>query len=105
MLLEFTIGVQGGRLEGVKFVKLPARPMVILELDSCKDGIGQVLEQLRSRLADLNPESVVRIRIMDNGNSRLRQRLTAAYLREITPGSMNVSVACNRTGDQLSNGR
>ncbi len=105
MLLEFNPGSRGGRLERVKFTKLPARPMVVLELDSYKFGLSQLLDQLRSRLADLDPESVVRIRIMDDGNSHLRQQLTAAYLREITLASMNVSVARIRTGDKLRNGR
>lgn len=97
MLLDFKSNRHGGSIECVKFVKLPARPMAILELDSYKFGLSQLLDQLRSRLADLDQDSVVRVRILDDGNSHLRQRLTAAYLREITPESMNVSVARNRT--------
>ena len=104
MLLEIIPDCLGGRLERVEFVKLPARPMVILELDSSKYGTEQLLKQFLSQLAGLDPDSVVRIRIMDDGNSQLRQRLSAAYLREITPQSMNVSVARNRTGDKPSDG-
>ena len=105
MLLEFTAGDCGGRLERVEFVKLPARPMVVLELDSYKHGTEQLLERLRSRLIDLDPDSVVRIRILDGGNSHLRQQLTAAYLRHITPAGMNVSVARIGTGEKPRNGR
>jgi DNA repair exonuclease SbcCD nuclease subunit len=96
LLLEFSPNNHGGRLERVEFVKLPARPMVVLELDSYKHETGKLLEQLRSRLADLNPDSVVRIRIKDDGSSRLREQLTASYLRKLTPETMNVSVAYNR---------
>ncbi|MFN2160351.1 MAG: exonuclease SbcCD subunit D [Anaerolineales bacterium] len=78
-----------------KFCSLPARPMQELELHPGEFYQGDLSRQLGDLFAKLDPDSVVRIRIMDNGDSWLRRRLSAGYLRSTAPQSMNVSLVRN----------
>jgi len=95
VILEFGTGSRCGSLESVKFVKLPARPMVEMQLIPERFEVKLMERQLEERLAALNPDSVVRIRILDGGDSWMRNRLTAQCLRRLAPPSMNVSIAWN----------
>ena len=95
MILEFGTGNRCGSLESVKFVKLPARPMVEMQLIPERFDVKLMERQLEERLAVLNPDSVVRLRILDGGDSWMRNRLTAECLRRLAPPSTNVSIAWN----------
>ncbi len=93
MLLRFdTGGLGGGVLAESKFCELPACPMVELELHPGKFNPQALDRQLGIKLAGLDPDSVVRIRVVDGGESWLRRRLSAAYLRAIAPTGMNFSL-------------
>lgn len=94
MLLRFDAGgSDGGVLVESKFCELPARPMVELELHLGEFSPEALDRQLGVKIGELDPDSVVRIRVVDGGESWLRRRLSAAYLRRCTPTSMNLSLA------------
>lgn len=98
-ILEFEAGNgQGGRLVGAQFYKLPARPMVDIELNPTGLDPARVEGWLGRRFSTLNPEAVVRIRILDEGESWLRKKLTAGCLRGLAPASMNVAVVWSDGG-------
>ena len=98
VILEFSAGGRCGNLESVEFVPLPARPMVEMQLIPGRFDVKIMERQLEERLAALDPESIVRIRILDGGDSWVRKRLTAQCLRKLAPSSMNVSLAWNGSG-------
>jgi len=87
-MLEFTPDAHGGALTRHRFVRLPARPMVLLELDArSRYGEGE----LRRKLSCLPPDSVVRVNI--RGQNPMRPSpFTAARLRQLCPPSMNVDL-------------
>ncbi|HEY3450131.1 MAG TPA: metallophosphoesterase [Myxococcales bacterium] len=83
LLLE----VDGGVSVGWRFVELPARPMVVLELEPL--GGAHLRERIAAALARLDPNAVVRLRI--EGVSGLG--VTDATIRSLAPPSMNVELA------------
>ena len=82
----------GGRLVSSTFHPLPARPMIDLELDV--DGLsGERIERrLRRLLNDLDPDSVVRIRVSGACEQDGRSFLSATSIRQVAPASMTVSL-------------
>ena len=74
-------------LDKLKFVKLPARPMVDLNFycDSTNDRIIKM--QLKSLLLKIDSNAIVRINC---SNENIKKFLTSKLLREIAPKSMNV---------------
>jgi exonuclease SbcD len=85
----------GGRLEEIRFVPLPARPMVKLVFNPGGLERAALAERLRQELAALDPDAVVRLELRGNGASEARGHLTAIYLRSLAPPSMNVTLAHN----------
>lgn len=83
LLLE----VEGGVSVGWRFVELPARPMVDLELEAL--GGANLRERVAAALSRLDPNAVVRLKI--EGLSRLG--LSEAVVRELAPETMNVELA------------
>jgi hypothetical protein len=94
VLLEVAPGAGGaGILVRETDRELPARPMVIVDLDDPPAGRGgdaaSLTERLRRRLAMLDPESIVRVRAGARG---LPPSLTAAALRELAPPTMTIDL-------------
>lgn len=85
-----------GRLCEVSFVPLPARPMVDLVLE-VGEGDGSLVERLRKRLLELDPDAVVRLRLRGPGSQEARKRLGAARLRALASPSMNIHLAFDRS--------
>ena len=54
---------------------------------------GDVIAFLHSRLAEFDPDSVVRIRIVGEFDRSLLRRVSAPILRRIAPPTMNVSLS------------
>jgi exonuclease SbcD len=75
-----------------EFRKLPARPMV--QLDIPAEGMGKkpLYELLMHRIQALDPQSVVRLRIQGSLSPECLPLLQAASLRRICPESMNISL-------------
>ena len=94
-----SIGLSGrdrGCLVNTLFVQLPARPMVSLTLEPGRLGRESLTEHLAKRLAVLDPDSVVRVRLRGPGATAVREMLSAARLRELAPASMNISLVPDR---------
>jgi hypothetical protein len=85
-------GYEGGRLAGVSFVSLPARPMFSLSIELGTMGESSLAAHLARELAALPPDSVVRIQVEGPGAAEAQRELSAASLRGLAPPSMNVSL-------------
>ncbi|MGC4123038.1 MAG: hypothetical protein QM765_52395 [Myxococcales bacterium] len=79
--------VEGGVSVGWRFVELPARPMVDLELDA--HGGANLHARIASMLGKVDPNAIVRLKI--EGLSRLG--LSEAAVRDLAPSTMNVELA------------
>jgi DNA repair exonuclease SbcCD nuclease subunit len=76
------------RLE-FEFVPLPARPMTDIVVGNEIDGPG-LRSFLLSRLARLDPDSIVRLRCAERVPSEVRAALTGRLLRDVCPATMNI---------------
>jgi len=76
-----------------QFRPLRARPMRELELDPTSGDAGTLAERLRRRLAELEPDAVVRVRMRAEAPAGLKATLTDAWLRALAPKSMNVRLS------------
>jgi len=79
---------RGGTLVSWTFDELPARPMVDLSVTRLLRSAHDRSDALRRKLASLDPDAVVRLRV-DGPRS---DALKAENLRRIAPPSMNVTV-------------
>lgn len=70
----------------------PVRPMVDLDVDP-REGARAVESRLREALADLDPRSVVRLRLAAPPPPEALPVLRAAALREMAPPEMHLSLA------------
>jgi len=77
----------------VSFEPLPARPMVSLELEPPAADRRAIAGLLASRLCQLDPDSVVRIKLRGPYAAASLQSLNAAFLRELAPPTMNIALA------------
>jgi exonuclease SbcD len=99
VLAEFTPTTSGrGELVDMLFVPLPTRTMVSLALQADAFSADALRTHLRRRLAEFEPEAVVRIELQGNPSSEAQQVLSAASLRSLAPAGMNVSVRYPRDG-------
>lgn len=83
----------GGRLSRVHFMPLPARPMHTLEIEPASFTPSALLESLRSQIAVLEPDAVVRIRLKGSLSDGDWKVLSAASIRSIHPPTMNVELS------------
>jgi DNA repair exonuclease SbcCD nuclease subunit len=83
----------GGSLVRWEFRQLPARPMVDLELPVTGTSGTELTNRVKDCLSRLDPESVVRIRIVGNPSQDALSALGASALRALAPPTMNVSLA------------
>jgi DNA repair exonuclease SbcCD nuclease subunit len=94
MLVRIETALQDRRASvRTEFVPLPARPMVVLCLEPGVDGLPALAEQVRSRLAAMDPNSVVRVEVRGSLAAPARAVLGASALRDLAPRSMNVELA------------
>lgn len=95
VLLEVARADSGKAATTWEFRKLPARPMVDLEIDPGPGGTD-LETRLRQSLARLDPRSVVRIRLSRDPPSGALPLLRAEALRAAAPTGMTVTVAWRR---------
>ena len=94
MLLTLTAGNQpGGRLVKIEFHPLPARPMLTLDIYTGGLLPAQAAERLRAQLAGLDAHTVVRIRLHGDLSADTWQVFSAASLRSLAPGTMNITLS------------
>jgi exonuclease SbcD len=88
-------GLGGGCLVDTTLRRLPARPMIYLNLVA-EFPVSELLQQLQAQLSALDPDAIVRIRLGGPHAGPARATLTAATLRELAPPTMNVALAPDR---------
>lgn len=86
-------GSPGGTLAGWEWMTLPARPMLEVHVDGGGQDAGGLAAQVRSRLAELPQDAVVRLRIRGPLGPSEAAVLSAEHLRTLAPPGMNVSTA------------
>jgi DNA repair exonuclease SbcCD nuclease subunit len=83
----------GGSLTSSCFTRLPARPMITLELDPATHDQESLVRHLRRRLAAVDPDAVVRITLREEPSPDALGALRADNLRSLAPPSMNIRVS------------
>lgn len=93
LVLDLEPDDSGGSLVGWTFERLPARPMVVIDIPVDGGGAGTLERKLRTALAEPPEDAVVRVRILGSVPDRARPVLAAARVRSLAPPTMNVEVA------------
>jgi exonuclease SbcD len=94
VILELESRCGGGAALGSwRFHPLPTRPMVQLELKAARKNTDDLRATIRTLLAGLSPEAVVRLRLQGPVPEEARGVLSAASLRALAPATMNLSLA------------
>ena len=75
----------GGQVVSTSFVRLPARPMVTIDLNGDNTGAARLSRQLKMALASVAEDSVVRVRV--------ERLFSAERLRKLVPPSVNISMS------------
>ena len=83
---------EGETRQEIEYHKLPARPMVKLEIPVEDRTPDQVRLLIRERLALIKPDAVVRVDLTGRNRDRTLEALTAPVLRALAPESMNISL-------------
>ncbi len=96
VLLELVPGSGGGRLRRRRFVELPARPMVVLNLDAAGMESSGLRRRLERELGRLPEDAVVQLRIQGAVDAEAATVLRAAALRELHPPTMTVDLSFRR---------
>ena len=87
-VLELQARKNSGKLV---FHRLPARPMVTLEVDITACSPAELHQQIRTLLIPLDPNSVVRIKPIGDPAPEILKVLSDPNLRSLAPPSMNIS--------------
>jgi DNA repair exonuclease SbcCD nuclease subunit len=83
---------RGGTVVRWEFRELPARPMVVREIDLNGLGVIGRDQAVRRALAKVPADAVLRLRVRGPMGIGAREALTAGRLRSLAPPSMNVEV-------------
>ena len=91
LILEIeTSGPAAGAVANWTFQPLPARPMIQLELHMEKMNRSQAESWIRSRLAEIPDDSVVKLRVHGKISEEALPVFSAPYLRSLAPATMNI---------------
>ena len=97
--LEVASDAKGGTVVAHEFRELPARPMEYLDLSPGDSNASELRLRIRRELARYPPDTVVRVRLMDQRDLLKRSVLTAAALRALAPRTMTVELDRPRPAD------
>jgi exonuclease SbcD len=106
--MVLTVGLEGrdrGRLTDVSFIQLPTRPMVSLVVEPVKVAQMSLSDHLQSRLAALDPDSIVRVQFRGPGAAHAYEELNTSRLRGLAPSSMNISLSAQPVDGPVPSGR
>jgi DNA repair exonuclease SbcCD nuclease subunit len=91
MIVEVSSGDAGVRVEW-QFRKLPARPLIVHELN-VEAVPGHALEsRVRTLVAEAPADAVLTIRVLGTMTEPTARLLSAAYLRRLAPATMNIEI-------------
>ena len=90
LILLVSPSEKGGTVISSEFMELPTRPMIAHDVPV--DGLDRLgLENAVGRIVDAVPQdAVLRLRLLAPQSADYTPPLTAARLRELAPGTMNV---------------
>jgi len=92
-ILEFSKG-KGGSIElQPQFIRLPARPMVDLMLDTDKLTDENITSKLEHLLGSVDINAIVRLKCQSAPPDWLIRKLTSQFLRSIFPPTMNYTLS------------
>jgi DNA repair exonuclease SbcCD nuclease subunit len=93
MLLQFEPGDGGAStLRRWEFCRLPARPMIIRDLQAERLPAGGLRAAVVQMIGESPPDAILRLRIHGSPGAQDRAILSASSLRSITPPTMNLEV-------------
>lgn len=87
---------RGGRLDAWRFVELPTRPMVRVDLDPAGLDADALAAAIACRLRDLPADAVVQLRLLSHPEPGAEAALRVAALSRLHPPNMIVSIAWPR---------
>lgn len=91
LVLEFELGAsKGSRLRQWQFQKLPARPMIQLNLHPSSMKNTELRSWIETRLSVLPEDSIVKLKIHDSVSQEAMKVLNAAALRALALKTMNI---------------
>jgi exonuclease SbcD len=76
-----------------EFYPLPTRPMIKIEIQTQNRSKEDVKELIQEKIANIEADSIVRIKLKGPGAEDFQPEFSASYLRTIVPPSMNISLA------------
>ena len=76
----------------ISFQELPSRPMIDLQIDSWIEAVDWKAK-LKTTLAKLPPDAIVRLKSRDKISCEAKIRLKAETLRRIFPAEMNYTIS------------
>ena len=76
-----------------KYYRLPTRPMVNVDIPIQLKHQDALKELIQVKLAPLDPDSIVKIRLTGQNTEGVERSLSASFLRAITPPTMNITLA------------
>lgn len=82
----------GGRLERWSFRELPARPMVVAEVEAEGAGAPALARRVEGAMEEAPPGAVLRLRVNGRVGEEARAVLAASRLRSVAPPDLNVEV-------------
>ena len=92
LTLEIDPDPHGGSVRSVRFHELPTRPMISLDLDRSRLEANNLEQRLARWLGAIDPNSVVRVRVLAETNRRTLPFLTTPRLRAMAPVTMSIDL-------------
>jgi DNA repair exonuclease SbcCD nuclease subunit len=92
MTLELRPSHDGGRLESWSFHELPSRPMIDLEVQVTGLSAPRLASRLRALLGSVDPNAVVRLKIVGDVEPSAAPVLRAARLRSLAPPTITLTL-------------
>jgi DNA repair exonuclease SbcCD nuclease subunit len=102
MTLKLAAAANGGRLVDWRFARLPARPMIDLEVDGRELDRDQLTERLRRRLSEIPEDAVVRLSVSGPLYPDAADLLSAERLRSLAPATMSLGLTRPLRGARTS---
>lgn len=95
-------GHAGGCMRRLDFRELPARPMLVLDVEGAGLDADTLAARITAALATLPLNAVVQVRLVGPLHEGAERVLRVATLRSLHPASMHVSVQFDHRGTQVA---
>ncbi len=82
------------RLERLKYIRLPTRPMIDIKINQHSDPVDWEV-QIRKKISDLDKNAIIRFISDSHINTDMVWPISSARLRQILPAIMNFTFSSN----------